>query len=85
MVALQCSRRALWRAAWVLAAQAASAQTTFDVVLERARQERSLEICLNSPPSQQARGALFEAFQRRFDIRVQWKWVSLHTVRSTSR
>jgi iron(III) transport system substrate-binding protein len=28
---------------------------------------------------------LFEAFQRRFDIKVQWKWVSLHTARSTAR
>jgi hypothetical protein len=84
-VALRCSRRALWCAAWTLAAPGVSAQAAFDAVLARARQERSLEIWLNSPPSEQARGALFEAFQRRFDIKVQWKWVSLHSARSTSR
>ena len=69
----------------MLAASGASAQAAFDAVLARARQERDLEIWLNSPPSDQVRGALFDAFQRRFDIKVQWKWVSLHTVRSTSR
>ena len=61
----------------MLAASGASAQAAFDAVLARARQERDLEIWLNSPPSDQVRGALFDAFQRRFDIKVQWKWVSL--------
>ncbi len=87
---LRCSRRALCVAATVLAASATAskrvrAQAALELVVARARQERSLELWLNSPPSDQTRRALFEAFQRRFDLKVQWKWVSLHSARSTSR
>lgn len=82
---MQCSRRTLCHAALLLAATPASAQSSFDALLARARQEPSLEIWMNSPPSDQVRRALFAAFQRRFDVKVQWKWVSLHTARATSR
>jgi len=63
----------------------ARAQSSFDSVLSGARLEGAIEIWLGSPSSSHVHRALLEAFQRRFGLKVHWKWVALHSARATAR
>ena len=63
----------------------AMAQSRFDEVLAGARREAAIEIWLATPSSGHVQRALLDAFQRRFAISTNWKWVGLHPMRAASR
>jgi iron(III) transport system substrate-binding protein len=69
----------------LLVASPAMAQSRFDEVLAGARREAAIEIWLASPSSGHVQRALLDAFQRRFAIPTNWKWVGLHPMRAASR
>ena len=68
-----------------LVAAPARAAPNFADVLAGAKREGALEIWMASPSANRIHRALFDAFDRRFGLKVRWKWLALHPVRSTAR
>lgn len=68
-----------------LTASAARAAPNFADVLAGAKHEGALEIWMASPSANRIHRALFAAFDKRFGLKVRWKWLALHPVRSTAR
>lgn len=79
------SAAVLMMAAVASLAAPARAADAFSTISAAARKEGKLEIWMLTPSSDRVHRALLDAFQRRFDLRIAWKWVALHSVRSTSR
>lgn len=81
--------RHLLAGALVLAASmltpATAAEPGFDELVRGARREGAIEIWVGSPSASNVHRALLDAFQRRFGIETRWKWVVLHSARSTTR
>lgn len=69
----------------LLLARPTMAQSRFDEVVAGARREAAIEIWLGSPSSGLVQHALLDAFQRRFAIPTNWKWVGLHSMRAAAR
>jgi len=67
------------------AAAPAGAQPAFEEVLAGARREGRIEIWMASPTHGEVHRALFEAFERRFAVKIDWKWVTIHPIRSIGR
>jgi len=63
----------------------ASAQPAFEEVLAGAKSEGRIEIWMASPSHSAVHRALFEAFERRFAVKIDWKWVTIHPIRSIGR
>jgi iron(III) transport system substrate-binding protein len=76
---------ALAVAASLLAAPASAAEPSLEETIAGARREGAIEIWVGSPSSNAVHRALLDAFQRRFAIETRWKWVVLHSMRSTTR
>lgn len=64
---------------------ASAVEPSFDTLLSQARRDRTLEIWLGSPTAGQIHRALFTAFQHRFGLAFDGRWVVLHAVRANTR
>jgi iron(III) transport system substrate-binding protein len=73
----------------LLGAQLLPAQAADDTALiARAREEAKqgkFQIMVSSPKSEKAQRAIIDAFQRRFDIKLDWEWVPLTSTVSAPR
>lgn len=68
-----------------LSTAAVAAEPSFDEIVAGAKREGAIEIWVGSPSANPVHRALLDAFQRRFGIETRWKWVVLHSMRSTTR
>lgn len=58
---------------------------SFADVLAGAKREGAIEVWIATPAANPVQRALFDAFQKRFGLKTNWKWLALHPVRSTAR
>ncbi|NYT25316.1 ABC transporter substrate-binding protein [Alcaligenaceae bacterium] len=66
------------------AAVAADNQAIIDLARQEAR-SGTFEIMVSSPKAERAQRAIMDAFQKRFDIKVNWNWTPLTSTVSAPR
>lgn len=66
-------------------AQAPAAATTFAAVLEGARREGALSVSISSPGLPETHKALFEAFNKRFNLNLKAEWTPASSVSTGTR
>ncbi|MEO8856639.1 MAG: extracellular solute-binding protein [Burkholderiaceae bacterium] len=82
----QCIARTLIGAAGLLAFGLAQAQTpTFASVLEGAKREGALSVSVSSPGLPATHKALFEAFNKRFNLNLKAEWTPASSVSTGTR
>jgi spermidine/putrescine-binding protein len=67
------------------AAKPAAKSAEFQKILDGAKAEGAITVWLSVPKLDDTKKALFEAFEKRFDVKVAWEWLNLHETDSLDK